>query len=116
MVHAFLSCGKLAAVVQTAAARPITQANVLMFFVSSDVSNQPEAARAHSGGQTFVQVLRLGGLTGREDHIPVALHVDDSPASRICFIECLVETAHIGFAIISPFAVRIGVMHKAHEA
>ena len=61
-------------------------------------------------GRLFVQVLRLGGLTGREDHIPVALHVDDSPASRICFIECLVETAHIGFAIISPFAVRIGTL------
>jgi hypothetical protein len=24
--------------------------------------------------------------------------------------------AHIGFAIVGPFAVRIGVMHKAHEA
>src|SRR6478672_1300179 len=53
---------------------------------------------------------------GRENHIPIARHVYDSPAFRICFIESLVETAHVGFAIVGPFAVRIGVMHKAHKA
>jgi hypothetical protein len=39
-----------------------------------------------------------------------------SPTFRICFIECLVETAHIGVAIVGPFALRIGVMQNAHEA
>ena len=65
---------------------------------------------------TFGPALRLGGFIGREDRAPVRLHIDDSPASGNCFIECLVKTAHIGFAVVSPFAVRIGVMNKAHEA
>src|SRR4029079_6827531 len=55
-------------------------------------------------------------IIGRENHIPVALHVYDSPAFCICFIESLVETAHVGFAIVGPFAVRIGVTHQAPEA
>src|SRR6185312_6364541 len=47
---------------------------------------------------------------------PVALHVDDRPALGAAFIERLVELADMGFPVIRPFTLRVGMMHDSGKA
>src|SRR5262245_8825991 len=56
--------------------------------------------------------LLLKGIDG----FPVGLHVDHGPAARWRLIECLVEPADGGLAVVGPFPLSIGVVDDQAEA
>jgi hypothetical protein len=47
--------------------------------------------------------------------LPVPLHAGYSPAAALSFVECLVEPADMRLPVISPFPLRIAVMHDPHQ-
>src|SRR5262245_43787316 len=55
-----------------------------------------------------------GGCRGK-DRAPVAFHIGEGPATRAALVECLVEAADMGVAVVGVFALGIGVVHDAHE-
>ena len=55
-------------------------------------------------------------LLESEDLLPVALHVDNSPAFRLRFVPRLVERTDLRFAVVRPFALGVGVMDDQREA
>src|SRR6266436_2926186 len=52
----------------------------------------------------------------REDHLPIALHVDDRPALGVRLIERLVELSYMRGAVIGVLALGVGVMDDPHES
>jgi hypothetical protein len=66
--------------------------------------------------QGIVTGVHLSPALKRENTLPVALHVNDCPSSRLRFIESLVETANAGISVVSPLAVGIRVMNIEAKA
>ena len=64
--------------------------------------------------QNSLRKSRTGSLLERKNPIPIPLHVDEGPTFVASVAECLVEVVHPGPAIISPFAVAVGVMNEPH--
>src|SRR5262247_3621495 len=60
-------------------------------------------------------IAAAGGSGGREDLLPVRLHVDHRPVALPGFVERLVEPADVRVPVIGIFALGIGVMNNAHE-
>ena len=52
----------------------------------------------------------------RVDAFPVIFHIDDRPAFNLGFVESLVETSDLRFAVIGPFALGVGVVNIEAEA
>jgi hypothetical protein len=40
------------------------------------------------------------------------LHAYDDPTTHVCFVDCFVEAANVGVAVVGVFALGIGVMDK----
>src|SRR5438874_12725529 len=56
--------------------------------------------------------LRIGRWKNR---FPVVFHADHGPTFGDGFVPCFIEFADERFAIVSPLALGVGMMHKTHE-
>src|SRR4051794_27800880 len=82
----------------------------------------PPAMRTMPGSSRVVcaksgsAMLMPPKLWPRKYGLPVAFHVRDGPAIEHSGIERLVEFADMGVAVISVFALGVGVVHQKAEA
>src|SRR4029450_2005459 len=85
-------------------------------FVSAACADVVASIASPRANAMRVSVVFIFGISFWKDHGPVVLHAHDRPAFGRGFIEGFVEFADVGFAVVGPLAVSVGVVDDEAEA